>query len=390
MDRLYTISEVAAKLGLATKTLRRWEETGKFVGSRTLGGQRRYSLADLQILDAIKHGTISGSSELLNLTQASALFGVTEATFIRWENEGKIHPLITAGDTYYPRSRLMVKLTELRPEPQVIEPRYEPISLPPLPPPPASSPLPPVKSFIQPEIKSQLPSNSRSTIPHSKRISPLSPILLLTLNLCTTVFAILLYHLLVYNRDSSPIVPQAQGQVQGSSTTNQASLTLLDSILEPNGNLKPKSLATASLSLIPSVPPTSAVPGALYFDAGSQTLKLFTDSWTDLPSRPIYQVQDTNLLSAVGVISKGTDSVSIPAPQLTPDSHVTVTFNSDYSPAKKYWLNVNQGSFTLRTDFPVGQNANFTYLILAPKLDAVASPSATPISAPSLVDTLIR
>jgi len=120
MEKLYSIQEVAVKLNLSDKTLRRWEEAGRFTPSRTLGNQRRYSIEDLQILDAIKHGTINKQSDLLSLTQASSICGVTPTTIMRWENEGKIHPFITSGNTYYPRTKLVEKMDELKqayPEP---------------------------------------------------------------------------------------------------------------------------------------------------------------------------------------------------------------------------------------------------------------------------------
>ena len=48
MDRLMPIGETAKTLGVSVSTLRRWEEEGKLVPERTLGGQRRYSLAKIQ------------------------------------------------------------------------------------------------------------------------------------------------------------------------------------------------------------------------------------------------------------------------------------------------------------------------------------------------------
>ncbi len=48
MDRLMPIGETAKILGVSVSTLRRWEEEGKLVPERTLGGQRRYSLAKIQ------------------------------------------------------------------------------------------------------------------------------------------------------------------------------------------------------------------------------------------------------------------------------------------------------------------------------------------------------
>lgn len=48
-DRL-TISEVAELLEVNTKTLRRWDKSGKLVANRTIGGHRRYSLEAIKPL----------------------------------------------------------------------------------------------------------------------------------------------------------------------------------------------------------------------------------------------------------------------------------------------------------------------------------------------------
>ncbi|MDZ4227670.1 MAG: helix-turn-helix domain-containing protein, partial [Candidatus Levybacteria bacterium] len=42
-NRLYTIQEVADILGVSTKTLRRWDQRGSFIATRTAGNQRRYT-----------------------------------------------------------------------------------------------------------------------------------------------------------------------------------------------------------------------------------------------------------------------------------------------------------------------------------------------------------
>ena len=48
MNKLLTIHEAAALLGVSPQTLRRWERKGKAIPSqRTAGGQRRYSLHDV-------------------------------------------------------------------------------------------------------------------------------------------------------------------------------------------------------------------------------------------------------------------------------------------------------------------------------------------------------
>src|SRR3989344_5524499 len=42
-EKLLTIQEVANLLGVSTKTLRRWDQRGRLVPTRTAGNQRRYT-----------------------------------------------------------------------------------------------------------------------------------------------------------------------------------------------------------------------------------------------------------------------------------------------------------------------------------------------------------
>jgi len=51
---LLSIAEAADSLGVTTKTLRRWENKGYLMPSRTPGGHRRYKLSSLK---AIKRKT---------------------------------------------------------------------------------------------------------------------------------------------------------------------------------------------------------------------------------------------------------------------------------------------------------------------------------------------
>jgi putative resolvase len=48
MERIVSISEAAAVLGVSITTLRRWEAAGKLVAEHTAGGHRRYDLAKLR------------------------------------------------------------------------------------------------------------------------------------------------------------------------------------------------------------------------------------------------------------------------------------------------------------------------------------------------------
>ncbi|MFH1244380.1 MAG: MerR family DNA-binding transcriptional regulator [bacterium] len=179
MDKLYTINEVATRLNLSDKTLRRWEEAGRFSGSRTLGNQRRYSLDDLQILDALKHNVIREQKDLLSISQAATLCGVSPSTIDRWENEGKIHPFITSGNTYYPKARLLEKLDELK-KGSDLEGSAQP-------------------RRYQGGEGQTLQDTREKTVP-----TVILANLLLTLTLLT------LYHFL-FNRVSTPISPQVQG-----------------------------------------------------------------------------------------------------------------------------------------------------------------------------------
>ncbi|MDE3055886.1 MAG: recombinase family protein, partial [Verrucomicrobiota bacterium] len=58
MSKFFSIHKAADFLGVSTQTLRRWETSKKLIPShRTPGGQRRYSLAQLQ--PTIMHPTPS-------------------------------------------------------------------------------------------------------------------------------------------------------------------------------------------------------------------------------------------------------------------------------------------------------------------------------------------
>jgi putative resolvase len=55
MNKLITIHEAAAFLGVSPQTLRRWEREGRGVPfQKTAGGQRRYDLAKLHSHDALQ------------------------------------------------------------------------------------------------------------------------------------------------------------------------------------------------------------------------------------------------------------------------------------------------------------------------------------------------
>lgn len=306
MENLYTIIEVATKLGLSDKTLRRWEEAGRFTPSRTLGNQRRYTLEDLQILDAIKHGTVNGQKDLLTVDQAGKLCGVSPTTIMRWEDMGKIHPLITSGNTYYPRQKLMEKMELLKGTVPERNPR------------------------LQAEEGS---SADEGTVPNVEpRLSPLtspqaSPIIHYSsfiIHALVTLLLLFSYHLL-FNQPSAPVSPQVQG----------ASISTVDPRLDD--------LITKFQDHLQSEMLEKAKP------------------------QPI-----SNTFFGTGTLLKNQNQILVSSVGITPSSAITVTFTSDFSPAKKYWVTPASDSFTLHTDFPVGADSTFNYSFLA----LPASPSA--------------
>ena len=327
MDKLYTIIEVATKLGLSDKTLRRWEEAGRFKPSRTLGNQRRYSIEDLQILDAIKHGTIAGQDDLLTPLQASQICGVSSATIMRWENEGKIHPLITSGNTYYPRQKLMAKLDELKHFVREIEPE------------PQLTPVAEPTISDEPLVQQVAPPRLNKLV--KPALSPVKSSWSLDnqiWNLVITLTLLICYHL-IFNQSSTPISPQtpSTGAVQGASTTTQDP-RLDDLLVKFQDHLSAELLKDAK-----PVPVT--------------TIKL----------------DNTSLVTGTATLHKNKNQVSIPAAKITPTTPVNVTFTSDFAPAKKYWVTPTNESFTLYTDFPVGADASFNYSFITP----TSTPSAT-------------
>jgi DNA-binding transcriptional MerR regulator len=338
MDKLYSINEVADKLNLSDKTLRRWEDAGRFAPSRTLGNQRRYSLEDLQILDAIKHNTINSQSDLLSIDQAASLCGVSPVTLTRWEDTGKIHPFITSGNTYYVRQKLVEKLDELK------KIYVDPI--------PTGSDL---EGRAQPE-RSEGRSDPKVDLTVPKVITKLSPLALSSsptltpsfdlryslVNIAITILLILGYHLLVTSPSSKPASP-ATGAVQGATTTT----------LDPRvDDLIAKFQDHLSAEMLKDAAP-----------APTTTLK----------------VDGSSLISGSSTLPKGKDQVVVENAAITPTSLVTASFTADYSPAKKYWLTQTSGSFTLHTDFPVSGNSPFNYLILetTPTASSAASPAPT-------------
>ena len=161
--------------------------------------------------------------------------------------------------------------------------------------------------------------------------------------------------------------------IQGASTIADPTLDLLKTILDQNGGLTTTSLTSRGLmsapllSLAPSSAPLSPTPGTIYYDALAQSLKVFKGTtWSELSPIITYKVADASLVTSISILPKGKNQVSVAVPGLTEATPITITFTTDYSPAKKYWVKAETGSFTLSTDFPVAVDAPFTYSLIAP------------------------
>lgn len=259
MDNTYSISEVAEKLNIADKTLRRWEEAGKFRSSRTLGNQRRYSVEDLQILDAIKHGSLTSQADLLTREQAALVVGVSPVTIDRYVAEGLIHPFVTVANTYYPRPQLENKMQYLKPKVAAEHP----------------------KTIIKSEeTKVYTPTLSKPKIDFDYRSHVFS--------ILSTILIVTIYHFL-FNQTLTPKNPTPSPAVQGVSDISPKVLNLVEDMLDSNGGITTPNLTTRlglntpNLSLIPGSAPTSATPGTLYYDATAKALKIYFDnSWQTL------------------------------------------------------------------------------------------------------------
>jgi len=55
MEKLITVSDAAAQLGVTKKTLQVWDREGKLTALRTAGGHRRYRQSDIEKLQGIEH-----------------------------------------------------------------------------------------------------------------------------------------------------------------------------------------------------------------------------------------------------------------------------------------------------------------------------------------------
>ncbi|MDP4030852.1 MAG: MerR family transcriptional regulator [Candidatus Beckwithbacteria bacterium] len=133
---MYSIKDAAQALGLHPKTLRRWEETGKFTPLRTLGNQRRFTDKDINLLTKLKAGEPlpRPAVKQLTLDQAAAKLNVSSATIQRWTKAGKlkisVNDQLEPGYSEVELNRLLKPPTVLQGPTLQVPPASEPVSLP--------------------------------------------------------------------------------------------------------------------------------------------------------------------------------------------------------------------------------------------------------------------
>ena len=268
-ESTYTISETAEKLNLSEKTLRRWEEAGRFTPSRTVGNQRRYSTEDLQVLDAIKHNVIPHQKDLLTKEAAATFLDVTEPTIDRLVTEGQLYPFTTVSAKYYPRHRLLPLLGNIKGETPKL---------------PTFDPSPIAERSVEPQPVKMHTNNTLSPTPipnHSLIPKSSIPYTQYSIQVLITITIITIYHLL-FRSPATPKSPAPDaGSVQGAATN--PSLALLDDMLDSStGGLTATTITsklgtiTPNLTLLPGISPTSPFPGSLYYDASENVLKIYT------------------------------------------------------------------------------------------------------------------
>lgn len=86
--RYYAIGQAAQRLGVAIDTLRRWEREGKITAIRSAGGMRLFPITEIDRL--LAHTT--DQTDALSVSQAATFLGVSPATLRRWDRENKLKP----------------------------------------------------------------------------------------------------------------------------------------------------------------------------------------------------------------------------------------------------------------------------------------------------------
>jgi hypothetical protein len=214
---------------------------------------------------------------LPNHCPAAQTCGVSPSTILRWENEGKIHPFITSGNTYYPRTKLIEKLDELKQsytDPAPSEP--EPV--------PLGSDLP---SGTVLKRNPRVPLEEGS--PAGERTVPNGTIVPILTNALITLVLILTYHFF-FNTSSAPASPTpslapTSGAVQGVQAPDPKLDLLEQKLLDHLADdmlkdAKPLPVTTINLDN------TSFLSGTATLPKGKDQISVTNDKITPLPRSP--------------------------------------------------------------------------------------------------------
>ena len=71
--------------------------------------------------------------------------------------------------------------------------------------------------------------------------------------------------------------------------------------------------------------------------------------------------------SGTGSIPAGSSSAVISNAYVKSDSKILVTFNSDWQPATRYWVEKQNGKFIIRLDKPVQSKVKFDWIVIGSK-----------------------
>ena len=94
--KIFTISEASRILKISADTLRRLESKGKFKTPRDKKGNRNYSDEQIKLLKLIVKKPLS-EKKLYNLEETSKILKISKSTLRRWDKQGKVTSIRTAG-----------------------------------------------------------------------------------------------------------------------------------------------------------------------------------------------------------------------------------------------------------------------------------------------------
>src|SRR5574340_1595845 len=94
-NNLLPIGKAASLLKVSADTLRRLEKKGRIIPHRGPNGERLFSADDITLLSQLIRKPVS--ERVYSIQEAANILKVSSQTLRRWEREGKISPNRTAG-----------------------------------------------------------------------------------------------------------------------------------------------------------------------------------------------------------------------------------------------------------------------------------------------------